>query len=92
MRLPKELRDHLLPEGLRQWLRYQTTMRNSVAHAAQIKDDEWQVAYDAHTLTVAVVEAHVWLKSEVSLSRLLKNSNEKVRSAAARMSRLKLSK
>ena len=92
MRLPKALRNHLLPEGLRQWLRYQTTMRNSVAHAAQIKDDEWQVAYDAHTLTVAVVEAHVWLKSEVSLSRLLKNSNEKVRSAAARMSRLKLSK
>ena len=92
MRLPKELRNHLLPEGLRQWLRYQTTMRNSVAHAAQIKDDEWQVAYDAHTLTIAIVEGHVWLKSEVSLSLLLKNSNEKVRSAAARMSRLKLSK
>lgn len=92
MRLPNELRNHLLPEGLRQWLRYQTTMRNSVAHDAEIKDDEWQVAYDAHTLTVAAVEAHVWLKSEVSPSRLLKNSNEKVRSAAARMSRLKLSK
>ncbi|MBD0852869.1 hypothetical protein CU043_01170 [Corynebacterium striatum] len=92
MRLPKEQRNHLLPEGLRQWLRYQTTMRNSVAHAAQIKDDEWQVAYDAHTLTIAVVEAHVWLKSEVSLSRLLKNSNEKARSAATRMSRLQLSK
>lgn len=91
MRLPKKLRNHLVPEGLKQWLRYQTIMRNSVAHAAQIKDDEWQAAFDAHTLTIAVVEAHVWLKSGVSLSRLLTDSSEKAQSAATRMSQLKIS-
>ena len=91
MRLPEELRNHLLPEGLKQWLRYQTTMRNSVAHAAQIKDNEWQAAFDAHTLTIAVVEAHVWLMSGVPLSRLLMESGVKAQSAATRMSRLKLS-
>lgn len=91
MRLPEKLRNHLVPEGLKQWLRYQTTMRNSVAHAAQIKDNEWQAAFDAHTLTIAVVEAHVWLMSGVPLSRLLMESGVKAQSAATRMSRLKLS-
>lgn len=90
MRLPEKLRNHLVPEGLKQWLRYQTIMRNSVAHAAQIKDNEWQAAFDAHTLTIAVVEAHVWLNAGVSLSRLLTDSSEKAQSAATRMSQLKI--